>query len=150
MSTQMGADTCGLLCLPSKPAWLELASALHRARMSYLATWGEIKHAPTRQGMIFKPSTAWTWLHGFWMKLARTHLAWRARDELTSVCIHPCGHALICLFSCLLNIFLFRHPLMEVFSWQLLETVELSVLPFPHTVQSQNAVVFTIISKNQE
>lgn len=63
MSTQMGADTRGLLCLPSKPAWLELASASCRARMSYLATWGEIKHARTRQGIIFKPSTAWTsWL----------------------------------------------------------------------------------------
>lgn len=82
--------------------------------------------------------------------LACTQLAWRAREELTSVCIQPCRHALIRLSSCLLNIFLFGHPLMEVFSWQLLETVQLSILLFSCTAQSQNIVVFTITSKNRE
>lgn len=119
MSTQMRADTRGLLCLPSKPAWLDLASASHRACMSSLAAWGELKQTPNRQGGIFKPSTAWAWLHGCLMKLACAQLAWRAR-EFTSVCIHPYRHVLVCLFSSLLNIFLFGHPLLEVFSWQLL------------------------------
>lgn len=39
---------------------------------------------------------------------------------------------------------------MEVFSWQLLETVQLSILLFSCTAQSQNIVVFTITSKNRE